>query len=484
MPNSEQLKDLAGDFLAQFAPDGLKQIDMLFEQLKFDAPAKIETNFGLAMPPEMRRKILSDIGIAKVHAPPVSERYVPYLMLLNKLIEQHQQDLHQISREEIVGFIWQEGRRLRLFEYEIQQLIDTIPDWLQKVSQKCFVELTPANICEVDTAEKPSLTGNISFNGIIGQSEKMLSMFNCLSRISSSNLSILIQGESGTGKELVAHAIHKLSDRTGKNFIPVNCGALPDSIIESELFGYEKGAFTGADFQKKGYFEIADGGTIFLDEITETSLNTQVKLLRVLQEKQFYRVGGTTPVKVSARIIAATNRDILDLVKAGTFRHDLYYRINEMTINLPSLRERKVDLPLLTQHFIASFARQNGKTAAKLSPEAEKLLQKYNWPGNIRELENALKRAVVLADDLIEPEHFPAAVRETDALVSKSEVGIEVGATGSGSLEKRLEKAEVQILLAALRENSFNVSKTADALEISRRTLQRKIKQFQIKKDG
>ncbi len=476
----ETLKEIAGEFLSQIAPDGLKQIDMLFEQLKFDAPAKSEVNFGLAMPPEMRRKILADIGITQGAVPAVSERYVPYLILLNKLIERYQHELHNTSREEIAGFIWQEGRRIRLFEYEIQQLIDTIPDWLQKVSQKCFVELSPANICEVETGESPSKTGDISFNGIIGKSEKMLSMFNCLSKISSSNLSILIQGESGTGKELVAHAIHNLSNFARNNFIPVNCGALPDSIIESELFGYEKGAFTGADFQKKGYFEIADGGTIFLDEITETSLNTQVKLLRVLQEKQFYRVGGTTPVKVNARIIAATNREILDLVKAGTFRHDLYYRINEMTINLPSLRERKVDLPLLSKHFINVFARQNNKPLPRLSPEAEKLLSSYNWPGNIRELENALKRAVVLADNLIEPEHFPAIIR--DAGASLPEIALSAPLSCSGSLEQRLQIAEKQIIIAALREHGFNVSRTADSLEISRRTLQRKIKQYQLEK--
>ncbi|MEW6710512.1 MAG: sigma 54-interacting transcriptional regulator, partial [Candidatus Riflebacteria bacterium] len=298
---------------------------------------------------------------------------------------------------------------------------------------------------------------------------------------SNSNLSILIQGESGTGKELVAHAIHSLSGCAGKSFIPVNCGALPDSIIESELFGYEKGAFTGADMQKKGYFEIADGGTIFLDEITETSLNTQVKLLRVLQEKQFYRVGGTSPVKVNTRIIAATNREILDLVKSGAFRHDLYYRINEMTINLPALRERKTDLPLLTRHFINSFARQNHKPVPKLSSETEVMLNRYNWPGNIRELENALKRAVVLADQLIEPEHFPAIIREFENNSAVTPENFEPRQS-HGSLEQRVEAAEKAIIIGVLRQNNFNVSRSADALEISRRTLQRKIKQYSIEK--
>lgn len=481
MEKPEKLKDLAGEFFSQIAPDGLKQIDLLFEHLKFDAPAKLEVNFGMAMPPEMRRKILSDIGAEESSTPALSERYVPYLIILNKLIEKYQNDPQKATKEEIAGFIWQEGRRIRLFEYEIQQLIDTIPDWLSKVSKKCFVELSPANICAVETNDSQINPGEVSFNGIIGKSEKMLSMFNCLKKISNSNLSILIQGESGTGKELVAHAIHSLSNCADKSFIPVNCGALPDSIIESELFGHEKGSFTGAEFQKKGYFEIADGGTIFLDEITETSLNTQVKLLRVLQEKQFYRVGGTKPVNVNARIIAATNREMLDQVKDGTFRHDLYYRINEMTINLPSLRERMEDLPLLTKHFLKIFAEQNEKALPEVSSEAKALMAKYNWPGNIRELENALKRAVVLADSLIEPVHFPAIIRENPQGFSGS-FEKRMIAGGTGSLETLMQEAERQILVDALQGQSFNVSRTAEYLEISRRTLQRKMKQYCISK--
>jgi transcriptional regulator with PAS, ATPase and Fis domain len=274
--------------------------------------------------------------------------------------------------------------------------------------------------------------------------------------------------------------VHSISDRSAKNFIPVNCGALPDSIIESELFGYEKGAFTGASYQKKGYFEIAGDGTIFLDEISETSLNTQVKLLRVLQEKQFYRVGGTQPVKIDARVIAATNRNLLEHVKNGSFRHDLYYRINEMTITLPPLRERKVDLPLLTKHFIKTFAKQNAKPTPKLSDKADQLIKKYNWPGNIRELENALKRAVVLAEDVIEPCHFPAIIRDFEII--NPQFVDELDKNSPGSLEAKLNRAEKMIILKALAENDNNVSKTAQELEISRRTLQRKIKHHQIDK--
>jgi transcriptional regulator with PAS, ATPase and Fis domain len=480
METNQSLKFLAQDFMTGFAPEGLEYIDRLFEHLKFETAGKLEDNFALAMPPEMRRKILSDIGIQNSDSPEISQRYLPHLIIINKLFNKHEGKLSQIGREEIAGFIWKEGRRLKLFEYEIQKLIDIIPNWINRVAQKCFVEFTPANICEVENNEKSLTSEQISFNGIIGRSQKMISMFNCLKKIGKSNLSILIQGESGTGKELVAHAVHSISDRSAKNFIPVNCGALPDSIIESELFGYEKGAFTGASYQKKGYFEIAGDGTIFLDEISETSLNTQVKLLRVLQEKQFYRVGGTQPVKIDARVIAATNRNLLEHVKNGSFRHDLYYRINEMTITLPPLRERKVDLPLLTKHFIKTFAKQNAKPTPKLSDKADQLIKKYNWPGNIRELENALKRAVVLAEDVIEPCHFPAIIRDFEII--NPQFVDELDKNSPGSLEAKLNRAEKMIILKALAENDNNVSKTAQELEISRRTLQRKIKHHQIDK--
>lgn len=481
MDKNDQLRGLAGEFLSRFSPDVLKQVDSLFEQLKSDTTSKLEVNFALAMPPEMRRRILRDIGIAEQDVPEVTEKYLPYLKILKKLVEVIGDDLQAVRQEELASIIWKEGRKLKLFEFEIQQLLDIVPSWLAAISRKCVVEISPASISQVDlshgaTQADDETAGDISFSGIIGRSETMRSMFSCLKKISASNLSILIQGESGTGKELVAHAIHSLSDRTAHSFIPVNCGALPDSIIESELFGYEKGAFTGADHQKKGYFEIADQGTIFLDEITETSLNTQVKLLRVLQEKQFYRVGGTRPVSANCRIIAATNRDILDMAKTGTFRHDLYYRINEMTISLPPLRERKDDLPLLVKHFLKNFARQNNRPLPVLSKDAWQVLTSYGWPGNIRELENALKRAVVMADNEIRPEHFPAVLSE------KTGCGYRSDRSDSGSLEFLLEEAEKEIICAQLQRHGSNVSKTADALQISRRTLQRKIKQFAIDK--
>lgn len=480
MDKTRQFKELAGDFLSRFQPEVLKQVDSLFEQLKTDYSSKLEANFGLAMPPEMRRKILSDIGLNSDRPDTASERYVPYLKILEKIIDCSGDNPGSLSQNDIADLICREGKKLKLFDYEIQRLLDIVPSWYSTIVKKCVVEISPASLCQVNSGNKESEnetdTGEISFSGIIGRSETMRSMFTCLKRISASNLSILIQGESGTGKELVAHAIHSLSNRAAHGFIPVNCGALPDSIIESELFGYEKGAFTGADFQKKGYFEISDQGTIFLDEITETSLNTQVKLLRVLQEKQFYRVGGTRAVQANCRIIAATNRDVLEMAKTGTFRQDLYYRINEMTISLPPLRERKDDLPLLVKHFLKNFSLQNNRKEPDLSDSAWNKIQQYNWPGNIRELENVLKRAVVLADDEIRPEHFPQVMLNSE-IAENCEC---IFSNETGSLEKLLEQAERSILISQLKKNAGNVSKTAESLQISRRTLQRKMKHLGI----
>lgn len=470
------LEELAADFFSTFAPSALKQVDSMFEHLKFEEPSKLEVNFGLAMPPEMRRRILVDIGITDAKAPAIRSRFIPHLAILKKIVDQSATQQEPLNQKQIRALVKEEGSRLKLFDYEIDQLLNIFPQWIANVTKKCTVELTPANIAQVSENQKGSTTP-VAFNGIIGRSSKMLSMFDCLTKISGSSLSILIQGDSGTGKELVAHAIHNMSDRAGKNFIPVNCGALPDSIIESELFGYEKGAFTGAAALKKGYFEIADQGTIFLDEIGETSLNTQVKLLRVLQEQQFYRVGGITPVKVNVRVITATNRELIEMVKASGFRHDLYYRINEMTISLPPLRERRDDLPLLISHFLVIFAKQNNQKLPAMSDEAMQLLKNYTWPGNIRELENALKRAVVLADDLILPEHLPSAITD-NSILSEAEDA----AADNGSLAALVNRAERKILLDALRHNDFNITRTAEKLVISRRTLQRKMLQYSIDK--
>ncbi|MDD3001831.1 MAG: sigma-54 dependent transcriptional regulator, partial [Candidatus Riflebacteria bacterium] len=426
-------------------------------------------NFDLPLPPEMKRKILYDIGLKDETVPEINHKYLPYLRVMKKMVDLIGKNNEIPNRQELANTIWKEGRKLRLFENEIQQLVNVFPEWLEKISKRQTLEIAPAKLQEVES----SYDACPELNGIIGKSNSMQSIFACLKKISKSNLSVLIRGESGTGKELVANAIHSLSDRNQHNFIPVNCGALPETIIESELFGHEKGSFTGAENLKKGYFETANKGTVFLDEITETSLTTQVKLLRVLQEKQFFRVGGTAPVKSDCRIIAATNADIVESVKNGTFRHDLFYRINEMTVYLPPLRERISDLPLLVKNFLAVFAKQNNKKIPIISNETWKIFENYRWPGNIRELENVIKRAVVLADGIIEPEHLPS---ELTIFNFDEQTNYSNKSDNNETLAQLVAKAEKKIILAKLAENNNNMTKTASILGVSRRTLQRKLK--------
>ncbi len=477
MPDgSHWLKDLATQFFLDIAPRGVKELDQLFELWKTDLPKKQENNFGIALPPAMRERVLAEIGFAN-EKPANADRYLRYLNLFNRLLDRKIEDLLEMTTDELTTQIWQEGRRLSLRETEMQELATFLPHWIQKIGTKVVFEFSPLNICEMakGKAAPPEVSSTARFKNIIGKSEQMQSIFGCIERISKSTLSVLIQGESGTGKDLVAHAIHLNSPRAGGPFIPVNCGALPESIIESELFGHERGAFTGAVATKNGYFEIANGGTLFLDEISETSLNIQVKLLRAIQERKICRVGGTRAIDVDIRIITATNRDLLKVVRDGQFRHDLYYRINEMTITLPPLRDRQGDLPLLIDHFLARFATENEKPMPKVDAAARRLLFSYGWPGNIRELENVLKRAVVLADRVILPAHLPTAVLDR-TWPGAVPAGSGAAPASGGSLEDQLQSAERQILERALANNQHNVSLTAKVLKISRRTLQRKMK--------
>jgi DNA-binding NtrC family response regulator len=258
------------------------------------------------------------------------------------------------------------------------------------------------------------LKSRFKFDEIVGSSGKMQEVYKIVERVANSNATVMIRGDSGTGKELVAKAIHYNSPRADKPFIAVSCAALPETLLESELFGYEKGAFTGAAGQKQGRFELAHMGTLFLDEIAEISPGMQVKLLRVLQERQFERIGGTKTVSVDVRLVAATNRDLEDAVAKNEFRPDLYYRLQVIQVFLPPLRERKEDIPALVEHFIQKFNAANGRSIKYVNPEAMDLVMKYPWPGNIRELENAIERSVVLADmnsDLITPDVLPASVQ-------------------------------------------------------------------------
>lgn len=301
--------------------------------------------------------------------------------------------------------------------------------------------------------------------GIIGESEGMQKVFKTIAKAKSATATVLISGESGTGKELVARGLHYGSHFSAAPFVPVNCGGIPDSLLESELFGYVKGAFTGATETRAGFFQTADGGTLFLDEISNTSLAMQAKLLRVLQEKEFYMVGSKKPHKVNVRVVAATNVDLMQLVKKGLFREDLYYRLNIISIELPPLRERGDDILLLIDFFLAKYIRELNKDPMRFTPRALNVLKEYRWPGNVRELQNLIHRLVILADeDVIDTPDLPESFRYS--------------ATRTRGLDRKLEEVEREYVLDVLAANKNNISQAALSLGIDRKTLRDKIKKY------
>jgi two-component system NtrC family response regulator len=312
-----------------------------------------------------------------------------------------------------------------------------------------------------------------SFEGMIGNCPNMQEVFTTIQKVAASEATILITGESGTGKELVAKAIHNRSLRKDGSFIPINCGGIPDTLIESELFGYEKGAFTDAKTRRIGMIEKANAGTFFLDEIGELPLQLQVKLLRFLQDKKIQRVGGREEIEIDTRIIAATNTDLQKAIKEGKFREDLYYRIGVITIPLPLLRERGDDTLLLANIFLARFNYNHKKNIKGFSPEAIKAIETYEWPGNVRELENKVQRAVVMADDkLISP---------YDLLLKVPEVSVFISDNAPATLKDVRHKVELEIIRKALTRHAGNISKTAEELGISRPTLHDLINKYKIK---
>ena len=308
-------------------------------------------------------------------------------------------------------------------------------------------------------------------SNIVGNSKAMQHVFDMIAQVSKSDATVLIRGESGTGKELVAQAIHYNSPRTGKPLIKVNCAALPETVIESELFGHEKGAFTGAISTRKGRFELANGGTIFLDEIGDLSAITQVKLLRVLQEKEFERVGGNETIRTNVRVIAATNRDLEELMEKDLFREDLYYRLNVFPVHIPPLRERRDDILLLADYFIEKYAESNHKPIQRISTPAIDLLMNYHWPGNVRELENCVERAVLLSvDGVIHSHHLPPSLQSAES----------TGTQFRGSLEETLDNVEREILMDALKSTKGNMAKAAKMLDITERIMGLRIKKHKI----
>lgn len=322
---------------------------------------------------------------------------------------------------------------------------------------------------------KEQLQEKNKISGLVAYSEKMENVLNTALRVADSKATVLLRGESGTGKEVLAKAVHFASSRKDKPFIAVNCAALNENLLESELFGHEKGAFTGADKQKRGRFEIADDGTLFLDEIGDLPMATQVKLLRVLQEEEFERVGGTQTINVDVRVIAATNKNIEELIKEGKFREDLYYRINVVTISIPPLRERKEDVVHLVNHFIQKYLPETRKEKIEFSKEAMDMLMKYNYPGNIRELENIVHHSIVLSrGEIISSSDLPEQIKVTS---SENVFGI----NNNSTLPEQVENLEKMLVLNALKKTNNNQLQASKILGISERNLRYRLEKWGMK---
>ena len=321
-----------------------------------------------------------------------------------------------------------------------------------------------------------ALSDRYRFGNIIGKSRPMREIYDLIRKVSISKTSVLITGGSGTGKELIANAIHYNSHRKDRPFISINCGALTETLLESELFGHEKGAFTGAVSMKKGRFELADGGTLFLDEVSEMTPSLQVKLLRVLQEMEFERVGGTRTIGVDVRILSASNKNIKENVAEGLFREDLYYRLNVIHIEVPSLRERGEDIRLLVNHFINKYAGDEGVEKIELSSDAWKVLFNYNWPGNIRELENVIERSVVLSNSgVITRDDLPGYIVESDA-----DIDVDKFIPHDAQLQKTMEEIEEQLIRRALKRCDNVQSHAAELIGITKSLFQHKMKKYNI----
>jgi two-component system response regulator PilR (NtrC family) len=360
-------------------------------------------------------------------------------------------------------------------------------DYITKPFRLDEIKLTIAKALErrKDKAEirrlKEETTRSYSAGDLLGKSEKMQGLFRLIRKVADSKSTVLVTGESGSGKELVAKAIHYLSDRKDKPFMSINCGAMPEQLLESELFGHQKGSFTGAHADKKGLMELAEGGTFFMDEIGETPLSVQVKMLRVLQEREFKRVGGVKDIKVDIRVIAATNQDLEELIKAGRFREDLFYRLNIITVDTPPLRERKDDIPILVTKFIEKYSREDSRRITSISSEAMSLLERYGWRGNVRELENVIERAVVLATEpRIETENLPDYIRNPTADTAAGI--IEVPDDGL-DLEGKLAAMEKEYLLKALEKSGGRKKEAARLVNLTFRSFRYKLAKYGIKTD-
>ncbi len=362
-------------------------------------------------------------------------------------------------------------------------------DYITKPFKVDEIKLIVKNALEKISLQKENLLlkqvvkDRYHFGNIIGQSSKMLALYDLLEKVAPTKTNILITGESGTGKELVAKAIHYNSPRKEKPFVTLNCGAIPETLIESELFGHVKGAFTDAIATKKGLFEVADEGTIFLDEISELPLLMQVKLLRVLQDKEFKRVGGTEDIRVDVRIISATNKDLELAVKEKRFREDLFYRLNVIQIKLPPLRERKEDIPLLASHFLKKYSEELNKKISTITPEALQILLNYEYPGNVRELQNIIERAVALESHTELTTHHLHSYLSEPSFLKKGPIDIEIPSEGI-DLEKVVEELERTLLLKALDKTKGIKKKAAELLHINFRSMRYRLEKYGLNHGG
>jgi len=366
-----------------------------------------------------------------------------------------------------------EAIRVGAFDYLTKPVID------EELHLSIQRALGQQQIVEENKSLKQQLTERYGLSSIIGGDYKMTRLYDLIESVADTRATVLVLGENGTGKTITARAIHQLSGRRDKPFVEVSCGSLPDTLLESELFGHVAGAFTGATHDKPGKFLQADGGTIFLDEIATASPSLQVRLLRVLQDREFEPVGGTHTHKVDVRLVLATNSDLEQLVQSGEFRQDLFYRINVITLTQPPLRERLGDIPLLVEHYLQSFNEQNGKQIGRFDSNAMDALLRYRWPGNVRELVNVVERAVVLSKgDTIGLADLPEAFRQHDAHLGPVAVP-----TGQGGLKAAMVAPERQIIIDALEANDWNRQSTASMLGINRTTLYKKMKRYEIEFD-
>lgn len=385
-------------------------------------------------------------------------------------------------------------REIRRFDKDLVVIIltayETVKTAVEAMRLGAYDYLSkPVNIEKIKTTLKNALrtqtlikvadlrqkaAGKVEFDRIVGDSPQMLKVLDLVKKVAPHDITVLLRGSSGTGKELIARAIHSGSKRASKPFVAIDCAILPDTLVESEIFGHEKGAFTGATERKLGKFELAQGGTVFLDEIGNLTTQIQVKLLRALQEREIERLGGKKPIRVDVRLIAATNLNLEKAISLGRFREDLYYRLNVFSISLPLLRDRKGDVELLAKYFLEKSNKVFKKDVKNASPEAEKLLNEYSWPGNVRELRNVIESAVLLANDTILPPHMPLKIQEA------REKSIELPSSLKKVGKHAKRRAEKELITRVLEEVNWNKSKAAKMLKVDYKTLYNKIKEYNI----